>query len=349
MAVRLTGALDVAALEAALGDLVARHESLRTVFPDTLGVPRQLILEAAAARPKLAVTSVTEASLPAALAQAARQGFDLAGELPLRAHLFALGQSEHVLLLLVHHIAGDGWSLAPLARDLARAYGARRNGQAPDLPALPVQYADYTLWQHEVLGEESDPQSAIARQLAFWTETLKELPDQIDLPSDRPRPAVSSYRGDSVPLALSAELHAGLLALAREGRASLFMVLQAGAGGAADAAGGGQRHPDRQPDRGPHRQRARRPDRVLRQHAGAAHRHVGQSELPRADRAGADDQSGRLQPPGPAVRAAGGGAQPGALAVAASAVPGDAGVPEQRAGELRGAARADGAASSRWR
>ena len=230
MAVRLTGALDVAALEAALGDLVARHESLRTVFPDTLGVPHQLILEAASARPKLAVTAVSEASLPDALAQAAQQGFELASELPLRAHLFALGQSEHVLLLLLHHIAGDGWSLAPLARDLAYAYAARRNGQAPDLPALPVQYADYTLWQHQVLGEESDPQSAIARQLAFWTETLKELPDQIDLPSDRPRPAVSSYAGDSVPLALSAELHAGLLALAREGRASLFMVLQAALG-----------------------------------------------------------------------------------------------------------------------
>ena len=97
--------------------------------------PRQLILDTAAARPKLAVTSVTEASLPDALAEAAGQGFDLAGELPLRAQLFALGPSEHVLLLLVHHIAGDGWSLAPLARDLARAYAARRDGKAPDLPA----------------------------------------------------------------------------------------------------------------------------------------------------------------------------------------------------------------------
>ena len=227
MAVRLTGALDVAALEAALGDLVARHESLRTVFPETLGVPRQLILEASAAQPRLAVTAVSEASLPDALAQAAGQGFDLAGELPLRAHLFALGPSEHVLLVLIHHIAGDGWSLAPLARDLARAYAARQDGRTPDLPALPVQYADYTLWQHQVLGEESDPHSAISRQLAFWTETLEGLPDQIDLPSDRPRPAISSYRGDSVPLALSADLHAGLLRLAREGRASLFMVLQA--------------------------------------------------------------------------------------------------------------------------
>ena len=115
-----------------------------------------------------------------------------------------------------------------------------------------------------------------------------------------------------------------------------------GAGRPAHPAGRRQRHPDRQPDCGPHRQRARRPDRVLRQHAGAAHRHLGQSELPRADRPGALDQPRRLQPPGPAVRASGGGAQPAAVAVAASAVPGDAGVPEQRAGELRGAARCDG-------
>ena len=197
------------------------------MFPDTLGVPRQLILDASAARPRLDVIEVSEAALPDALADAARRGFDLASEPPLRAHLFVLGESEHVLLLLLHHIAADGWSLAPLARDLARAYAARCRGGAPDLPTLPVQYADYTLWQHDVLGAESDPQSAIARQLAFWTETLRDLPEQLDLPGDRPRPAVSSYRGDSVPFSLSAALHGRLLALARAGRASLFMVLQA--------------------------------------------------------------------------------------------------------------------------
>ena len=182
LAVRLSGALDAGALEAALGDLVARHESLRTVFPDTLGVPRQLILEAGAARPRLEQARVSERSLADALSAARRRGFDLGRELPLRAHLFALGESEHVLLLLLHHIAGDGWSLAPLWRDLAVGYAARCRGRAPELPALPVQYADYTLWQHEVLGEESDPQSAIARQLAFWSEALRELPDQIELP-----------------------------------------------------------------------------------------------------------------------------------------------------------------------
>ena len=125
MAVHLTGALDRAALETALGDLVERHESLRTIFPDTLGVPRQLILEAGAARPRIEVTPVTEATVAEALAAAARRGFDLAAEPPLRAHLFALGPHEHVLLLVLHHIASDGWSLAPLWRDLACAYAAR--------------------------------------------------------------------------------------------------------------------------------------------------------------------------------------------------------------------------------
>ena len=227
-ALRLTGALDQAALEAALGDLVERHESLRTIFPDTLGVPRQLILEASAARPVLEVKSATEAELGELVAAAAGLGFDLSSELLLRAQLFVLGESEHVLLLVLHHIAGDGWSLRPLARDLGRAYAARCRGRAPQLPDLPVQYADYTLWQHEVLGEESDPDSAIARQLAFWTSTLEGVPDQLELPTDRPRPAVASHRGDTVSLTLGPGLHQALVGLARDCGVSLFMVLQAG-------------------------------------------------------------------------------------------------------------------------
>ena len=132
-ALRLTGALDQAALEAALGDLVERHESLRTIFPDTLGVPRQLILEASAARPVLEVKSATEAELGELVAAAAGLGFDLSSELLLRAQLFVLGESEHVLLLVLHHITGDGWSWGPLARDLGRAYAARCRGSAPEL------------------------------------------------------------------------------------------------------------------------------------------------------------------------------------------------------------------------
>ena len=227
LAVRLRGPLDVAALEAALGDVVERHESLRTIFPDTLGVPRQQILEASAARPRLLIERVTEASLAGAVAAAAQRGFELAEEPPLRVHVFALGDGEHVLLLLLHHIVGDGWSLAPLWRDVAAAYAARSCGRAPELPGLPVQYADYTLWQHRLLGREDDADSVIAQQLAFWRERLKELPDQIELPTDRPRPVVASYHGASVELQIGTALHGALLALARDTQASLFMVLQA--------------------------------------------------------------------------------------------------------------------------
>src|SRR5262249_60252249 len=107
------------------------------------------------ARPRLETGPVSEAILPEALATAARPGFDLTTEPPFRAHLFALGSGEHVLLLLLHHIASDGWSFAPLMHDLSRAYAARRQGKAPDLPALPGQYPAYTLWHHPGVGTES--------------------------------------------------------------------------------------------------------------------------------------------------------------------------------------------------
>ena len=228
VAVRLSGALDAGALEAALGDLVERHESLRTIFPEELGSPRQLILEALRARPGLKVVPVTEATLAEALAGAAQESFDLSAQIPLRAELFVLSQSEGVLLLVVHHIAADGWSLGPLGRDLARAYAARCQGAEPQWSALPVQYADYTLWQQQLLGSESDPESPLGGQIAFWTKALEGLPEQLELPTDWPRPAFASYRGETVPLQISAELHGGLLGLARANGASLFMVLHAG-------------------------------------------------------------------------------------------------------------------------
>src|SRR5262249_49917210 len=224
IALRLSGPLGPTALEAALGDVVERHQSLRTVFPETLGVPRQLILEGAMARPKLSVRSISEADLWEALSSAAQQSFDLSAQIPLRAELFVLSQSEQVLLLVLHHIAADGWSLGPLGRDLTRAYGARAQGAEPQLPALAVQYADYTLWQQQLLGNETDPESPLASQIAFWTKTLEGLPEQLELPTDRPRPALAGYRGDTVPLRISPELHGRLLGLAREHQATLFMV-----------------------------------------------------------------------------------------------------------------------------
>src|SRR5262249_58613141 len=131
----------------------------------------------------------------------------------------------HVLLLVLHHIAGDGWSLGPLARDLSRGYEARLRGCAPDFAPLAVQYADYTLWQQAVLGDESDGGSVLAGQLSYWRERLSGLPEQIALPSDRGRAAVASYRGGGVEFGLSAALHWRVLGVSGAQGASPFMVL----------------------------------------------------------------------------------------------------------------------------
>ncbi|MGH3828855.1 MAG: amino acid adenylation domain-containing protein [Pseudonocardiaceae bacterium] len=228
LALRLTGELDRRALQAALGDVVARHESLRTVFPEAQDMPYQRVLDVDSACPPLMVTQTSETELPRMLASAARYGFDLAVEPPTRAELFVLSPDEHVLLVLVHHIAGDGWSLHPLSADLTRAYAARRHGELPGWAPLPVQYADYTLWQRRLLGDQADPDSLFAVQMAYWTQTLAGLPEQLRLPTDRPRPAVATNRGDHLNVRLDPTLHQGLVGLARCSGASLFMVLQAG-------------------------------------------------------------------------------------------------------------------------
>ncbi|MET9503386.1 amino acid adenylation domain-containing protein [Streptomyces sp. NPDC006622] len=228
LGLRLTGTLDRQALQAALTDVVARHESLRTVFPDDGGVPRQVILAPESAKLVLHDRAVTERELPAALERAARYPFDLATQPPIRADLFRLTRDEHVLLLVVHHIAGDGWSLGPLAGDLARAYAARTAGAGPDWDELPVQYADYTLWQNRLLGDHDDADSLLARQLAYWKQQLEGAPAALELPTDRPRPTVASYRGDYVTVQIPAALHERLADLARQSGATLFMVLQAG-------------------------------------------------------------------------------------------------------------------------
>ncbi|WP_263251409.1 amino acid adenylation domain-containing protein [Saccharopolyspora rosea] len=217
LVLRMSGSPDVPALRAAVADVVGRHEALRTVFPDSLGEPRQEVLDAG---PELVVRQVSD--VDSEVAAAARHGFDLAQEPPLRAVLFEAG-GEHVLLLLLHHIAGDEWSLRPLVRDLSTAYAARLRGAAPDWAPLPVQYADYALWQRELLAS-----GLAARQLEHWRRELDGLPDQLELPTDFPRPAVSGHRGASVRFEIPAELHERLRRVAAEHRASVFMVLQAG-------------------------------------------------------------------------------------------------------------------------
>lgn len=228
VAVRLSGELDQGLLKAALYDLVCRHESLRTIFPESQGTSYQHILDDDQARPELHVTEIAEKELSDRLAEAVRYSFDLAAEPAFRAELFVIGPDEYVLLLLVHHIVGDGWSLTPLTRDLGTAYAARCHGRAPEWAPLDVQYADYALWQQELLGNEDDPNSLIAGQLAFWKETLKNLPDQLELPTDYSRPAEPSHDGDTIHFRIEPEFHKRLQELARANRVSLFMVLQSG-------------------------------------------------------------------------------------------------------------------------
>ncbi|AXC54206.1 non-ribosomal peptide synthetase [Bacillus spizizenii] len=228
VAVRLSGELDQGLLKAALYDLVCRHESLRTIFPESQGTSYQHILDADQAHPELHVTEIAEKELSDRLAEAVRYSFDLAAEPAFRAELFVIGPDEYVLLLLVHHIVGDGWSLTPLTRDLGTAYAARCHGRSPEWAPLAVQYADYALWQQELLGNEDDPNSLIAGQLAFWKETLKNLPDQLELPTDYSRPAEPSHDGDTIHFRIEPEFHKRLQELARANRVSLFMVLQSG-------------------------------------------------------------------------------------------------------------------------
>ncbi|WP_432110653.1 condensation domain-containing protein, partial [Streptomyces sp. AA1529] len=214
LVLRLRGGVDAEALHTALQDLVVRHESLRTVYSEVGDEPCQVVLDAASAELDWQRRPVTEEELPEALANAARHPFDLASEMPVRAWLFEVGEDECVLLLLVHHIAGDGWSMGPLARDVVAAYTARAQGGVPQWSQLPVQYADYTLWQRELLGDENDPDSLYAQQVGFWRDQLAGLPQQVTFPTDRPRPAVVSYEGAHLQFELDAGLHRGLVGLA---------------------------------------------------------------------------------------------------------------------------------------
>ncbi|WP_407670482.1 non-ribosomal peptide synthase/polyketide synthase [Nocardia suismassiliense] len=227
IAVRLSGALDVSALQAAIMDVIERHETLRTVYPAIDGTGYQVVLPAAQAVPDLAPKPLAEHELADWLRGLALAGFDVAAEVPLRVALAELSPSEHVVVVVVHHIAADGASVAPFLRDLLGAFLSRRNGAPPALPPLPVQYADYTLWQREVLGDEHDPDSVAAAQIAYWRAALAGIPDRLELPADRPRPAIASNAGAEYTFEVSAEVHRGLTELAQRAGASEFMVVHA--------------------------------------------------------------------------------------------------------------------------
>ncbi|HYH80735.1 MAG TPA: condensation domain-containing protein, partial [Longimicrobium sp.] len=224
-AVRLRGALDEAALERSLSEIVRRHEALRTVFAEADGSPVQVIAPFGGfALPVEDLSGLGEADREAAVrrrvGEEASRPFDLSAGPLFRAALLRLGAEDHVLQFSMHHIVSDGWSLGVLFRELSALYAAYLAGRESPLSELPVQYADYAVWQREQLAG-----GVLERQLAYWRERLADAPALLELPTDRPRPAVQRYRGATVPVALSPELLERLQALGRSEGATLYMTL----------------------------------------------------------------------------------------------------------------------------
>ncbi|MFJ2816932.1 amino acid adenylation domain-containing protein, partial [Streptomyces sp. NPDC087294] len=226
LALEVEGRLDVGVLEAAVNDVVARHEPLRTVIGEHEGVPRQVIHDPAPDLVSVDRCEVSAEEVEASLRAAVTYPFDLGRELPLRVSVFRTGTDRWVVLVLLHHIAGDGWSLRPLLRDLTEAYAARREGRSPRWAPLPVTYTDYALWQRD--RYEAEEEGDDHPDLTAWRTALAGLPDALELPVDRPRPTVSSHRGAVHLFHVEPALHRSLLELARETGTTLFMVVQAG-------------------------------------------------------------------------------------------------------------------------
>jgi amino acid adenylation domain-containing protein/FkbM family methyltransferase len=226
-ALRLRGELDAAALERALGAVVRRHDVLRTAFPEVGGAPVQVVapfrgLALAAEEVAGGDGPAREAELGRRMAAEAQRPFDLAAGPLLRARLLRVDARDHVLLVCMHHAVTDGWSLRVLRADLAELYGAFREGRAPALPPLPVQYAEHAAWQRDRLSG-----ALLERELAFWRARLAGAPALLELPTDHPRPAVQSFRGATERFPLRPALLRRLREVGRRERASAFMVLLA--------------------------------------------------------------------------------------------------------------------------
>ncbi|NEC10267.1 non-ribosomal peptide synthetase [Streptomyces sp. SID7909] len=240
LAVRIDGPLDPDALCTAVADLIARHTALRTVFPEGEDGPCQQITAPGDVVIPFAMESVEEAKLRHRVAAATAEAIDIERSLPLRATLLRLAPDAHVLVLVVHHIAADGTSLAPLAHDLGLAYRARARGEEPNWAPLPVDYADHTLWQRDLLGDEKDPDSLVCRQLSHWRHALEGLPEAIELPWDRPRPATSRHTGATLGFSVDRATTRHVTELARSCGSSAFMVLQAALATVLSRHGGGE-------------------------------------------------------------------------------------------------------------
>ncbi|HEX8618887.1 MAG TPA: amino acid adenylation domain-containing protein, partial [Thermoanaerobaculia bacterium] len=228
-AVTIRGALDVQQLEAALNLIVARHETLRTVFPSEGGRARQRILtHVDFALERFDLSSLADATTRESEARAlcladATAPFDLANGPLLRGKVIRLADDEHVLMMNMHHIISDGWSVGVLIRELGLVMEAFREGRTPALPPLAIQYVDYSVWQRRLLEEGG----VLEQQLAYWRQKLAGVPESLDLPTDHPRPSVQTFAGATKSFALDAQLTARLKRLADEQGGTLYMVLLA--------------------------------------------------------------------------------------------------------------------------
>ncbi|HEU4882195.1 MAG TPA: amino acid adenylation domain-containing protein [Longimicrobium sp.] len=225
---RLQGELDREALVRALDRIVARHEALRTVFPASDGEPAQRIVPVQESRFPLAEHDLrgepdAGSELRRLLGEEARTPFDLARGPLIRGRLIRLAEDDHVLHVTMHHVVSDGWSMGVFTRELSVLYGAFRRGEPDPLPPLPVQYADYAAWQRKWV--EGD---VLQAQAEYWTETLAGVPELLELPADRPRPARQDHAGGVVGIDLGEDLTAALKALGQRHGATLFMTLLAG-------------------------------------------------------------------------------------------------------------------------
>uniref|UniRef100_UPI00278C0001 non-ribosomal peptide synthetase n=1 Tax=Rhodococcus sp. BS-15 TaxID=1304954 RepID=UPI00278C0001 len=226
-ALRLSGRLDVDALQRAVSDVIERHETLRSVYPDSPEGPHQVIVPMSEVPTTLEVIDTDAESVTARVLELLSATFDVTTQVPLKTALFRVSDTEFVLGMVIHHISADGLSVMPLSTDVMTAYAARTRGSDPAWAPLPVQYADYALWQRRVLGSEEDSESIAAQQVRYWESALAELPEQIELPLDRPRPAEQTFRGGRVDFRIDAAAHARLTELARAHNATVFMAVHA--------------------------------------------------------------------------------------------------------------------------
>jgi amino acid adenylation domain-containing protein len=226
-ALRIRGALDITALQQSLDEIIRRHETLRTTFSTKDAEVIQIVWPLF--RLPLPVVDLSdhvqterEEEARHLIKQEVHGRFDLERGPLLRATLIRLSHEEHVLLLTMHHIVSDGWSIGVLYRELSALYQALSNGKTSSLPDLPIQYGDFAVWQREWLRGE-----VLETQLAYWKKQLEGIPAVLQLPTDRPRPAVQSFRGARESIELSKELTDGLKALSRQHDVTLFMTLLA--------------------------------------------------------------------------------------------------------------------------